>query len=104
MGLGGGGRGNRRRARARLGRRGLSGSDPGGRPPAPGRCTTTAGETVTLGHALARLAVLDDDVDAMAVDAHGASSALLLVGGSDHRRLGAITLGPETTGADLTRP
>ena len=64
----------------------------------------TAGETVALGHALARLAVLDDDVDAMAVDAHGASSALLLVGGADHRRLGAITLGPETTGADLTRP
>jgi alkylation response protein AidB-like acyl-CoA dehydrogenase len=64
----------------------------------------TAGETVALGHGLARLAVLDDDVDAMAVDAHGASSALLLVAGGDRGRLGAITLGTEKTGADLTRP
>jgi alkylation response protein AidB-like acyl-CoA dehydrogenase len=64
----------------------------------------TTGETVGLGHGLARLAVLDDDVDAVAIDAQGASWALLLVADGDRRRLGAMTLGSETMGADLTRP
>lgn len=64
----------------------------------------TANETVVLGRNLSRLAETDDDVDATAVDAHGASSALLLLTGDASGRLGVITLGGETSGADLTRP
>jgi hypothetical protein len=65
---------------------------------------STANETVALGQSLFGLAETDEDVDATAVDAHGASSALLLLAGDGSGRLGAITLGGETSGADLTRP
>jgi alkylation response protein AidB-like acyl-CoA dehydrogenase len=69
-----------------------------GAPPA------SANETVALGEDLSRLAVADDDREATAVDAHGASSALLLVAGEGEQRLGMVSLRTETTGADLTRP
>jgi alkylation response protein AidB-like acyl-CoA dehydrogenase len=68
-----------------------------GAPPA------TANETVALGRNLSRLAETDEDVDATAVDARGAGSALLLHTGDGGGRLGLITLGSETSGADLTR-
>ncbi len=64
----------------------------------------SANETVALGRNLSRLAEADEDVDATAVDAHGARSALLLLTGDGGGRLGVITLGSETSGADLTRP
>jgi hypothetical protein len=63
----------------------------------------TANETVALSRDLSRLAETDEHVDATAVDAHCASSALLLLPGDGSGRLGAITLGRETSGADLTR-
>jgi alkylation response protein AidB-like acyl-CoA dehydrogenase len=63
----------------------------------------SANETVALGPDLSRLAEADD-ADAIAVDAHGATSGLLLVGGDGNQFLGAISLGAETTSADLTRP
>ena len=63
----------------------------------------TANETVALRRDLSLLAETDEDVDATAVDAHGASSALLLLPGDGRRRLGAFTLGSQTPGADLTR-
>jgi alkylation response protein AidB-like acyl-CoA dehydrogenase len=69
-----------------------------GAPPA------TAHETVALARNLAQLAETDEEMEATAIDAHGASSALLFLTGDGGRRLGAITLGSETTGADLTRP
>ena len=69
-----------------------------------GAPTATANETVALGQSLSRLAETDEDVDATAVDAHGASSALLLLAGDGDGRLGVITLGSATSGADLTRP
>jgi alkylation response protein AidB-like acyl-CoA dehydrogenase len=62
----------------------------------------TAIETVALGQDLVGLAEGEDDADT-AIDSHGARSALLLVAGDGGRRLGAMLLGPETTGADLTR-
>ena len=62
----------------------------------------TASETVALAEDLTRLAETDDGADP-AVDARGARSALLLVAGDSGRRLGAIVLADETTGADLTR-
>jgi alkylation response protein AidB-like acyl-CoA dehydrogenase len=62
-----------------------------------------ASETVALGRDLSRLAEGDDDADA-AIDAHRARSALLLLASDRGWRLGAMVLGPETTGADLTRP
>jgi alkylation response protein AidB-like acyl-CoA dehydrogenase len=68
-----------------------------------GAPTATANETVALGQSLSRLAETDEDVDATAVDAHGASSALLLAG-DGNGRLGVISLGGATSGADLTRP
>jgi hypothetical protein len=69
-----------------------------------GAPTATANETVALGQSLSRLAETDEDVDATAVDAHGASSALLLLAGDGDGRLGVITLGSAISGADLTRP
>ena len=69
-----------------------------GAPPA------TPDETVALSRDLSRLAETGEAVDATAVDAHGAGSALLLLAGGNGRRLGVITLGGEITGADLTRP
>jgi alkylation response protein AidB-like acyl-CoA dehydrogenase len=69
-----------------------------------GAPTATANETVALGRSLSRLAETDEDVDVTAVDAHGASSALLLLAGDGNGRLGVITLGGATSGADLTRP
>jgi hypothetical protein len=69
-----------------------------GAPPA------TSNETVALVPDLSRLAVADDDANATAVDAHSASSALLLVAGNGGRRLGAMALGEEVMTADLTRP
>jgi alkylation response protein AidB-like acyl-CoA dehydrogenase len=68
-----------------------------------GAPTATANETVALGQGLSRLAETDEDVDATAVDARGASSALLLAG-DGNGRLGVISLGSSTSGADLTRP
>jgi alkylation response protein AidB-like acyl-CoA dehydrogenase len=68
-----------------------------------GAPAATAGETVALGRDLSRLAQTDD-ADATAVDAHGATSALLLLGGDGDRRLGAVSLGTATASADLTRP
>src|SRR5579872_5577004 len=62
----------------------------------------TARETVALAQDLAGLAERDDDADT-AVDARGARSALLLVADEGGRHLGAMVLGTETTGADLTR-
>jgi hypothetical protein len=64
----------------------------------------TANETVALSRDLSRLAETDEGIDAAGVDAHGAGSALLLVPGDGGGRLGTITLGGETSGADLTRP
>lgn len=64
----------------------------------------TANETVALSRGLSRLAETEGDVDATAVDAHGARSALLLLSDDGSGRLGAIALGGETSGADLTRP
>jgi len=69
-----------------------------------GAPTATANETVALGQSLSRLAETDEDVDATAVDAHGASSALLLLADDGDGRLGVITLGSAISGADLTRP
>jgi hypothetical protein len=69
-----------------------------------GAPTATANETVAFGQSLSRLAETDEDVDATAVDAHGASSALLLLAGDGDGRLGVITLGSAISGADLTRP
>jgi alkylation response protein AidB-like acyl-CoA dehydrogenase len=69
-----------------------------------GAPTAIANETVALGQSLSRLAQTDEDVDATAVDAHGASSALLLLAGEGNGRLGVITLGSAAWGADLTRP
>jgi len=69
-----------------------------------GAPTATANETVALGQSLSGLAQTDEDVDATAVDAHGASSALLLLAGEGNGRLGVITLGSAAWGADLTRP
>ena len=62
-----------------------------------------ASESVALGRDLSRLAEGDDDADT-AIDAHGARSALLHLPRDGGWRLGAMVLGPETTGADLTRP
>ena len=64
---------------------------------------TTASETVALVRDLSRLAEADNDADAIAVDALGASSALLLLAGEDGRRVGMVFLENGTTGADLTR-
>jgi alkylation response protein AidB-like acyl-CoA dehydrogenase len=61
-------------------------------------------ETVALGRDLTRLAEADDGVDATAIDAKGAGSALLLFDGSGDRRLGVVPLGTAVIGADLTRP
>jgi alkylation response protein AidB-like acyl-CoA dehydrogenase len=61
-------------------------------------------ETVALGPALTRLAEASDDWDLTAVDAHGASSAVLLLAGEPSGRLGVVSLGAETMGVDLTRP
>ena len=71
-----------------------------GAPPA------SASETVALGRDLAGLAETDGDAaepDATAIDAHGATSALLFLKSANGERLGAMSLGVETTGADLTR-
>lgn len=69
-----------------------------GAPPATGH------ETVALGSDLARVAGTDDE-DAQAIDAHGATSALLLLSGDGGGwRLGSVTLGHEVLGVDLTRP
>ena len=62
----------------------------------------TESETIALGQDLVGLAEGDDDAD-RAIDVHGARSALLIVAGDGGRRLAAMVLGPETTGADLTR-
>ena len=64
----------------------------------------TSNETVVLGAGLSRLAEAGDEADATAVDAHGANSALLLVAGEGGRCLGVVSLGTESTSADLTRP
>ncbi len=69
-----------------------------GAPPA------TENETVALGRNLSQLAWSDETVDATAVDARGARSAVLLLTGAGGRRLGVITLGGPIGGADLTRP
>jgi hypothetical protein len=69
-----------------------------------GAAPASANETVALGRDLSRLAVVDDVAVATAVDAHGASSALLLLADEGGRRLGVVSLGDETTSADLTRP
>lgn len=68
-----------------------------GAPPA------SANETVALGGDLARLAEADDE-DVIAIDAHGAAAALLLMARDGGRALGAVSLGAEAPGADLTRP
>ena len=68
-----------------------------GAPPA------SSNETVALGRDFSRLAVVDDDAEVIAIDAHGARSALVAAGESG-RRLGVVPLGAETTSADLTRP
>jgi alkylation response protein AidB-like acyl-CoA dehydrogenase len=69
-----------------------------GAPPA------TGAETVALGRELSRLAEEEEDADATAVDARGASSALLALRGGGGGRLGVVGLGAEIMGADLTRP
>ena len=71
-----------------------------GAPPASGT------ETVALGGDLSRLAETTGDVaglHAIAVDAHGSTSALLLLTDEAAARVGTIDLGAATTGADLTR-
>jgi alkylation response protein AidB-like acyl-CoA dehydrogenase len=69
-----------------------------------GAPSATSNETVALVSDLSSLAVADHDPEATAVDAHGASSALLVLAADGGRRLGLITLDSENTGADLTRP
>jgi alkylation response protein AidB-like acyl-CoA dehydrogenase len=69
-----------------------------------GAAPAAANETVALRGDLSRLAVVDVDTEVTAVDAHGASSALLLCADAGGYRLGAVPLGAETTSADLTRP
>jgi alkylation response protein AidB-like acyl-CoA dehydrogenase len=67
----------------------------------------SGGETVALTADLSKLAIASSDSappDAVAVDARGASSALLLLPIDGGWALGAIDLGVETVGADLTRP
>jgi alkylation response protein AidB-like acyl-CoA dehydrogenase len=67
-----------------------------------GAPATTAIATIVLSSDLSRLAEADD-AHATAVDAQGASSALLLLPGEGGRRLGVVPLGAATTSADLTR-
>ena len=67
-----------------------------------GAPATTAIATIVLSSDLSRLAEADD-AHATAVDAQGASSALLLLPGERGRRLGVVPLGVATTSADLTR-
>ena len=70
----------------------------------------TAGgvETVALTPDLTRLVEASEGgegvPDAVAVDARGATAALVLLSGRDGPTLGALALGDEVTGADLTRP
>jgi alkylation response protein AidB-like acyl-CoA dehydrogenase len=67
----------------------------------------SGGETVALTADLSKLAIASSDSappDAVAVDARGAASALLLLPIDGGWALGAIDLGVETVGADLTRP
>jgi Acyl-CoA dehydrogenase, C-terminal domain len=66
-----------------------------------------AAETVALAPDLTRPARAEPDGavrDVVAVDARGATTALLFVSDGAGRRLGALALGNEVTGADLTRP
>jgi hypothetical protein len=67
-----------------------------------GAAPATGAESVALGRGLSRLAREGEDPDVTAVDAQGARSALLALGG-DGGRLGVVALGAETTGTDLTR-
>ena len=67
-----------------------------------GAPAATAGETVALGRDLSCLARTDDG-DATAVDAQGATSALLLLGDVGDSRLGVVSLGAAAASADLTR-
>ncbi len=64
-------------------------------------------ETVALAQDLTRPAEAEPGAvvpDAVAVDARSATMTLLLVSDGGRRRLGALALGPEVPGADLTRP
>jgi alkylation response protein AidB-like acyl-CoA dehydrogenase len=72
-----------------------------GAPPASG------GETVAVTADLSKLAIASSDsgsLDAAAVDARGAVSAVLLLPIDGGWALGEIDLGLEVVGADLTRP
>ena len=67
----------------------------------------TAPETVLLTSGLGEAAEAVDGVvpaDGVAVDARGAATALVLVGGASGRRLGEVAHGGDPGGADLTRP
>jgi alkylation response protein AidB-like acyl-CoA dehydrogenase len=67
---------------------------------------TTAPETVLLAHDLGALAVAEGAPPSgtFAIDARGAASALVLVPGSEGHGLGRVTLQPDDTTTDLTRP
>jgi alkylation response protein AidB-like acyl-CoA dehydrogenase len=71
-----------------------------GAPPA------AAPETVVMAADLGSLAVADDGLPpgAIAIDAHGATSALVLVPGSAGHGLAQVTIEPEQSTTDLTRP
>jgi alkylation response protein AidB-like acyl-CoA dehydrogenase len=72
-----------------------------------GAPSTNGVETVAVTADLSKLAIASSDIappDAAAVDARGAASALLLLPIDGGWALGAIGLGEEVIGADLTRP
>ena len=72
-----------------------------------GAPSASEGETVAVTADLSKLAIASSDrapLEAVAVDAAGASSALLLLPIDGGWALGAIDLGDEIIGADLTRP